>query len=116
MKNPSSARRKKRYLVFRIHSEGSVDFHSMRNAVWNSLLNWIGESGTGKANITVYRNLYKPSKGTGFIQCSPKHIDDLKVSLSLIHQIGDQRVAFQTLRVAGTIKSGKSFLSSTGKR
>jgi len=34
-------------------------------------------------------------------------VDLVKVGLALIHQIGDQRVIFQTLRVSGTIKSGK---------
>jgi RNase P/RNase MRP subunit POP5 len=35
-------------------------------------------------------------------------VDKIKVSLALIHQIGDSRVVFQTLRVSGTIKSGST--------
>jgi RNase P/RNase MRP subunit POP5 len=31
----------------------------------------------------------------------------VKVSLALIHQIGDSKVIFQTTRVSGTIKAGK---------
>jgi RNase P/RNase MRP subunit POP5 len=108
LKNPPTARSKKRYVVFRLHSEERVDFYSMKNAVWNSLHNWMGEDGLGKANIRIIKNLYDQKGGTGFIQCDPRSVDHVKMGLSLVHQIGDQRVAFQTIRVTGTIKSGKS--------
>jgi hypothetical protein len=35
--------------------------------------------------------------------------------MSLIHQIGDQRVIFQSVRVSGTIKSGKEKTRPPGK-
>ena len=60
-----------------------------------------------KANIRILKNLWDLRKQKGFVQCLPKFVDSVKVSLSLIHQIGDSRVAFQTLRVSGTIKSGR---------
>ena len=108
LKNPPTVRGKKRYVVFRLHSEESVDYFSLRNAVWNSLHNWMGEAGLGRANVRIIKNLYDQRKGIGFIQCDPKHVDSVKMGLSLVHQIGDQRVVFQTLRVSGTIKSGKT--------
>ena len=103
----SSSRESKRYVIFRIHSEEHLSYDSVKDAVWNSVLNWLGEEDLAKANVRVLKNLWNSGEQKGFIQCSPKFVDSIKVSLSLIHQIGDSKVAFQTLRVSGTIKSGK---------
>lgn len=103
-----SLRESKRYIVFKVHSKEKLDYSTVQNAAWNSLLNWLGEKDLSKANVRMIRNLWDHNKQTGFIKCSPKFVDAIKVSLSLVHQIGDQRVIFQTLRVSGTIKSGKT--------
>lgn len=103
-----SLREKKRYVVFRVHSQEKLDYASMHNAAWNSLLNWLGEKDLSRANVRMIKNLWDSKTQTGFVQCSPKFVDAVKVSLSLVHQIGDQRVIFQTLRVSGTIKSAKA--------
>jgi len=103
----SSSREKKRYVVFRIHSDERLSYETVKDAVWNSVLNWLGEEDMAKANIRILKNLWDSRKHKGFIQCSPKFTDSVKVSLSLIHQIGDSKVSFQTLRVSGTIKSGR---------
>lgn len=103
-----SLRESKRYIVFKVHSTERLDYASMQNAAWNSLLNWMGEKDLSRANVRIIKNLWNPGNQTGFIQCSPKFVDAVKMGLSLVHQIGDQRVIFQTLRVAGTIKSGKN--------
>lgn len=103
-----SLRESKRYIIFKVHSTERLDYAVMQNAAWNSLLNWMGEKELSRANVRIIKNLWSPSSQTGFIQCSPKFVDAVKMGLSLVHQIGDQRVIFQTLRVAGTIKSGKN--------
>jgi len=103
----SSSRESKRYVVFRIHSAERLSYDVVKDAVWNSVLNWLGEEDMAKANVRILKNLWNPGEMKGFVQCSPKFVDSVKVSLSLIHQIGDSKVAFQTLRVSGTIKSGK---------
>jgi RNase P/RNase MRP subunit POP5 len=102
-----STRGKKRYIIFRVISEEPVSYDSVRDALWNSMTHWIGEAGLAKAGIRIIRNLWSGKEQKGFIQASPKYVDAVKVSLGLIHQIGDQRVIFQSLRVSGTIKSGK---------
>ena len=103
-----SLRERKRYVVFRVHSEEKLNYPAMKDAAWNSLLNWVGERELSRANVRIIRNLWDPKGQTGFIQCSPKAVDAVKTGLSLVHQIGDQRVIFQTLRVSGTIKSGRA--------
>ncbi len=100
-------REKKRYIVFRVHSEEQLDFSNTKNAIWNSLEKWLGEKELAKANIHVVKNLWNSKEQKGFLRCCHKYVDGVKVGLGLIHQIGDSRVIFQTLRVTGTIKSGK---------
>lgn len=99
-------REKKRYLTFRVHSDAPISFEGVRGAALNSILNWMGEKGFSLSNVKIIRNLWKGGKQEGWLSCTPKTVDDVKVSLALIHQIGDARVIFRVLRVSGTIKSG----------
>jgi RNase P/RNase MRP subunit POP5 len=114
LKRLPSMREKKRYVVFRVISEQPVDYAAARDALWNSMTHWIGEAGLGRAGIRIVRNLWRGGDQSGFVQASPKYVDAVKVAMSLIHQIGDQRVIFQSLRVSGTIKAGKE-KSGVGK-
>jgi len=110
LKSPPTLRAKKRYIIFRVHTESPEfrpDFLNIRGAVWNSLESWLGEAGLAKADVRIINNLWNPKTQTGFLSCSPKYVDQVKVALALVHQIGDERVIIQVLRVSGTIKAGK---------
>ncbi len=102
-------RERKRYVFFSVHSSAKLEFGEVRNAITNSMLNWMGEEGVAKAKPWVIRNLW--TQKSGVVQCSHRHVDDIKVSLALVRQIGDAKVVFRTTRVSGTIKSGKEKLS-----
>ena len=108
LKKPPSMRARKRYLIFRLHSDSPVPFQDMKSAVWNSVLNWLGDNEAPNADIHIIKNLWNGKEQTGFIRCHPKYVDQVKMALALIHQIGDEKVIFQTVRVSGTIKSGKA--------
>ena len=108
LRNPPSMSDRKRYVFFRVHCSRPFDFSEMRNAVNDSLLNWMGSEKFAKAKPWVIKNLWNGRQGV--IQCSHKYADDVKLGLSLISQIGDARIIFQTLRVSGTLKSGKEKL------
>lgn len=110
LKNMPSLRNKKHYITFRLYSEGKLDFNSTRDALWNSLLNWMGEGDLAKARVRIIKNLWNSREQTGFISCSPKYVDQVKLGMALVRQIGDKRAVFQTLRVSGTIKSAKEKL------
>ena len=107
LRRPPSMRESKRYITFRLISEVPVKFSELKGAVTNSMLNWMGEKGVSLSNTKFIRNLWDEGKQEGWISCTPKAVDDVKMSLALIHQIGDSKVVFRTLRVSGTIKSGK---------
>ncbi|MBM3304157.1 MAG: ribonuclease P protein component 2 [Candidatus Aenigmarchaeota archaeon] len=115
LKSPPALRAKKRYIIFRVHSddpEFRPDFLNIRGAIWNSLEGWLGEAGLAKADVKFIMNLWDSRKQTGFLSCSPKFVDQVKVALALVHQVGDERVILQVLRVSGTIKGGKEKVRS----
>jgi RNase P/RNase MRP subunit POP5 len=107
LKRPATMRESKRYIVFQAVSERPLEFAAVRDAIWDSVLSWLGENDSAKAGVRVIRNLWNPRDRTGFVQCRPRHVDSVKVALALVHQVGDSRVILRTLRVSGTIKSGR---------
>jgi len=113
LKSLPALKEKKRYIVFRVHSNEPVQYHSLKAAIFDSLLDYLGEGDLAKANIRLIKNLC--TRSVGFLQTTPKYVDQVKLCLSLIHQIGDQRVIFQTLKVSGTILSGKKALKISPK-
>lgn len=107
IKKMPSLKGKKRYITFKIHTDFPAFYNEMKGAILNSILKWMGESSYSNANIRIIKNLWDEKNQVGWIECSNDYIDDVKMSLALIHQIGDGRVIIQTIRVSGTIKSGK---------
>ena len=101
-----SMKGKSRYLFFSVMADGRLGYPEVKGAILNSLENWMGDKEFGRARIWVIRNLWNQSDLSGVIKCSHKSVDDIKVGLGLIHQIGDSRVIFRTTRVSGTLKAG----------
>ncbi|NIO22806.1 MAG: ribonuclease P protein component 2 [Candidatus Aenigmarchaeota archaeon] len=107
LKGRPTLKEKKRYVFFKVHSSGDLDYRMVRDGVMNSLLNWLGDKDLALAKPRIIKNLWDQKGKQGVIRCSHRYVDDVKVSLGLVHQIGDSRVIIQTTRVSGTIKSGK---------
>lgn len=104
-----SMKEKKRYIVFKVLSnrpEYPLEFQAVRDAILNSVLNWLGEETSARAGVWVIKNLWDRKMQQGFIRCSRKEVDLVKTALAMVHQIGDQRVIIQSLKVTGTIKGG----------
>ena len=100
-------------MTFRLHSKNPVVYSDMKGAVLNSIMNWMGEGGFSSSKCRIIKNLWDHGNQIGWIECSPKSVDDIRMALALIHQIGDERVIFQVIRVSGTIKSGKEKMDKT---
>jgi RNase P/RNase MRP subunit POP5 len=116
LKRSSSQKERSRYIVFNVHSSGQLDFVNVKNAIWDSLCEWLGANDMAKANIWIMKTLWSHKEQSGFIKCSRNYVDKIKVGLALVHQIGDTRVVFQATRVAGTIKSGKASVKKRGEK
>ena len=100
-------REKKRYIYFRIHSQGPLKYLDARNAIFDSIFDIIGELGSARANPHLVKNLWNQKDQTCVLRCSHLFVDQIKLALSLLHQIGEEKVIFQSLRVSGTIKGTK---------
>ncbi|NIO19234.1 MAG: ribonuclease P protein component 2 [Candidatus Aenigmarchaeota archaeon] len=107
LKGRPTLRENKRYVFFKVHSFERLEYRTVKDAIMNSLLNWLGDKDLALAKPWVIKNLWDQKGQSGVLCCSHKYVDDVKVSLGLIHQIGDSKVIFQTSRVSGTIKSGR---------
>lgn len=115
LKQLPTLRKKKRYIIFKIHSDGKLRYENVRNAIYNTISNWLGELGIAKADIHLIKNLWNSDEQIGFIRCSHISVDHIKTALTTIRQIGDKRVVFETLRVSGTIKSARKKLKWLNK-
>ncbi|MBI2085499.1 MAG: ribonuclease P protein component 2 [Candidatus Aenigmarchaeota archaeon] len=103
---------KKRYLSFEIISESSVEFADFVNVFWNSSMSFIGELGSAKASIWIVKDLWDQKLQKGVIKCSHAFVEKIRLILSLIGRIGDQRVIVSVLGVSGTLNSAKAKIMS----
>ena len=53
LKSLPSLRGKKRYVIFRIHSESPLNYPNVRDAILDSLANWLGQNEMAKAKIRM---------------------------------------------------------------
>lgn len=105
---PPSLRSQKRYIVFEIISEQPVVYGDMVNAVWNSMLSFLGELGSSSAKVWFIHNIYDDKNQRGVIKCSHDSVEHVRVALSLIQIIGETKCVIKIMGVTGTIKSAKA--------
>jgi len=104
---PSSLRPTRRYIAYQVISEDKMQYSDLLNAIWHSILNFLGEFGASEAKIWIIRNLYDEKKQYGMIRCSHKYLERIRAALSLIERVGDTRVIIKVLGVSGTIKAAR---------
>ena len=103
---------KKRYLSFEIVSESPIEFSDFVNVFWNSSMSFIGELGSAKASIWIVKDLWDQKQQKGVIKCSHRFVEKIRLVLSLIGRIGDQRVIVSVLGISGTLNSAKAKIMS----
>ncbi|NIM47387.1 MAG: ribonuclease P protein component 2 [Candidatus Aenigmarchaeota archaeon] len=104
---PPSLRGRRRYLAFHIISEEKVLLQDVINTIWHSLLNFLGETGTSRANIRIIKDTYDEKRQMGILRCSHDSVEGVRTALALIQRIGDTRVVFRVLGISGSIKATK---------
>ena len=114
---PPSLRAHKRYLVFELISNDKIEYGEIVSAVWDSMLNFLGELETSKAKVWFIMNLYDEKNQKGVIRCSHNYVEQMRVVLSLIHILGEKKVIIKIIGVTGTIKSARNkYLTTTDLR
>ena len=104
---PPSLRGRTRYLAFHVISEQNIFLQDLINTIWHSILNFIGEMGTSKANIKVIKDAYDEKRQMGILRCSHDDVEQVRAALALIQRTGDVRVIFRVLGISGSIKATK---------
>ena len=93
----STLKEKNRYLVYEV--EGSKNFDAIKSRIEDSVLKFLGEYESGKANVLILDD-FKNSRG--IIKSNNKYVDKVKVALMLI-----KSPVIQCIGVSGTIKKAR---------
>ncbi len=105
---PSTLREKSRYVAYQVISEKKLVFSDLNSAMWNSVLNFLGELDSAKMRIWIMKDTYDDAKQTGTIKCAHDFVEHVRSALILIQRIGDVRVAVKILGVSGTMKGART--------
>lgn len=105
---PPSLRSHKRYIVYRAITEAPMAYGEFINALWNTVLTFLGEFSSSDSKIWTVHNLYDANEQTGVIKCKHDAVEQVRVTLSLIQQVGETKCIIKVLGVTGTIKSAKN--------
>lgn len=114
---PPSLRSNKRYIAFEIISDSKPGYNDIVNAVWEAMLDFLGELEASKAKIWFIKNLYDENNQKGVMRCGHNYVEHMRAVLSLIKTIGENSVIIKILGVTGTIKSARTkYLTATDLR
>lgn len=112
---PPSLRASKRYIIFEVVSDEKIKYDDMINAIWSSMLNFLGELSVSTAKMWLIKSLYDEGNQRGVIKCGHDYVEHIRAALSLIQVIGETNVIVKVLGVTGTIKSARTkYLEKTG--
>ncbi len=104
---PASLREKNRYILFKIISEEPVEYSDLESAIWNTMLDFLGEYGVSNTSVWLIKDRWDKNSQTCIIKCNHLSVQAVIASLGLLGRLGDSRVAIKILKVSGTIKGCK---------
>lgn len=104
---PPTLRDRKRYLAYQVVSDSKLDFSEINNAIWYSVMNFMGEKGASDADIWIIRNSYEEGRKIGLVKCSHTSVEDVRTALALVQKIGENRLIIRVLGISGTMKAAK---------
>ncbi|MEM7813324.1 MAG: Rpp14/Pop5 family protein [Candidatus Aenigmatarchaeota archaeon] len=107
-KLPPSLRPKARYVVFEIISDHAVTLEDFTAALWNSVLNLLGELAASECRIWVIKNLYDERAQRGVLKCAHDRVEHVRTALSLITMLGESKATIRVAGVTGTLKSARN--------
>ena len=104
---PPTLREKKRYVAFQLISEEPIEYTDLEAAVWNTMLDFLGEYGVSKTSVWLMKDLWNKDTQTGVISCNNVSVQNVLATLGLVDRLGDNRITFKILKISGTIKGTK---------
>ena len=98
-------RTKKRYVVYEYISKTDISHNNIVKAVEDSYKECFGMFGLGEAGL-MDTKIY--NKKRGILKVNHKYLDKLRVSMTMIKDINDQKLALHTVGVSGILKKAKN--------
>ena len=112
---PPTLRDKHRYIAFQLIGERPFRGDEVREAIWKASLSTLGVLGSAKAKPWFIK--FNERSQTGIVRVDRKHVEELRLALTLVTEINGSKAIFRTLGVSGTIKRLKrKFLAEYGWR
>lgn len=107
-------RERKRYLVFQIHSSSPLrDVGAIQQALFEALLQYLGEKQLAKAGVSFLQDHYHPAHQQGIIRVNHTLVDDVRAGLCFAQKIGAVPVIFQIKGVSGILaKAQRKYLKT----
>ncbi|MCJ7478785.1 MAG: ribonuclease P protein component 2 [Candidatus Nanohaloarchaeota archaeon QJJ-7] len=104
---PSSLREKKRYIVFEIICRKDRELGQVLDAVWDSVLDFLGQEGTAKADPWIIEGMFNEEEQKGAVKVKKDYVEEVRAALALVQEIGGEEAALQILGVTGTMDSAR---------
>lgn len=104
---PSSLREKQRYIVFDIIADESAAFGNFVDAVWDTLLDFLGEKGAAEVDPWILKDLFDEDQQRGGIRVRKDYVEDVRAALALITEINGETATIQVISVTGTMDSAR---------
>ncbi len=100
-----SLKEKKRYVVFEVLSDKKVSQKEIEEGVQSNVAKFLGELGIARSGFVLMNDTIKGKKG--IIRTNVKYQDEIKMALSLIKNIGKEKVIVNVTGVSGILKKAK---------
>jgi ribonuclease P/MRP protein subunit POP5 len=101
-----SLKEKKRYVVFEAISDKKISEKELEKEIQKEITKFLGELGIAKSGFVLLKDSIKKNKG--IIRTNVKYQDEIKMALSLIKKIGNEKVIINIVGVSGILKKAKS--------
>jgi ribonuclease P/MRP protein subunit POP5 len=104
---PSSLRRKQRYVVFDLLSDEQHQLGAVVDAVWDAVLELLGERGAAEADPWILKDLFDADRQRGAIRVHKDSVTAVRAALALITLIDGTDTTVQVVGVTGTMDSAE---------
>ena len=104
-------REKKRYVAVRIISEETITYEELEKAFWETLHKVFGHVGSAYFSVWILKDTFNENKKFFIIKCNHLSLPFVLSTLGFIKQINNKKVTFEIVKISGTIKSIREFLT-----
>ena len=96
---------RRRYVVFHVLSEHDLSGREILEAIRESIGILFGELGLSRIRVTPI--LFDEKRSEGILRCSHNDVWDLRAAMTLINQIGSEKVSISVKGVSGTLNAAR---------